>query len=291
MREAGPDGAIACGPADDGHYTPTVKRHSLRKIELHDQYVSLFSRSMKKKWPQRAYLGLYSGAGRALVEETGEIVDTTALSAIKVRDPLTKYIFVDKDRHCIEALEARISALDGDYDVTFIQKNVPDAVPDIIAAMPEFSKSEGLLSFCFIDPFSAELDFEIFRTLGKFKMDFLVLLMLGRDVRTNFRRYFEDKNDARIARLIDDDNWRADWIAGEYRPSNLIRFMLDKFNQAMTKLGYRPQRPDDAHPIRLLERKNVLLYYLVLYSEHDLGQKFWSVARSAVDDQFSLTLK
>ena len=108
------DAAAGRALEDDGLYTPTVKEHSRRKIRLHDYYVSLFSTGMKKKWPQRAYLGLYSGAGRACVAETGEIVPTTALSAVQIRDPFTKYIFVDDDRRCIEALEARIGGLDSD---------------------------------------------------------------------------------------------------------------------------------------------------------------------------------
>ena len=280
------DAAAGRALEDDGLYTPTVKEHSRRKIRLHDYYVSLFSTGMKNRWPQRAYLGLYSGAGRACVAETGEIVPTTALSAVQIRDPFTKYIFVDDDRRCIEALEARINALDQEYDASFIKRDVSEAVPEIINAMPTYSKDKGLLSFCFVDPFSAELDFEIFRRLGaRYKMDFLVLLMLGRDVRTNFRRYFEDENDTRIARLIDDDSWRKDWVAREYRTSDLIRFMLDKFNQAMTRIGYQPQRPDDAHAIRLLEKKNVLLYYLVLYSKNPLGAAFWDATRSGLDDQ------
>ena len=73
-------GGLIRGMEDDGFYTPSIKEHSLRKIRLHNYYVRLFSTAMKKKWPQRAYLGLYSGAGRALVEETGEIVATTAVS-------------------------------------------------------------------------------------------------------------------------------------------------------------------------------------------------------------------
>ena len=166
--------------------------------------------------------------------ETGKIVATTAISALQVPDPFTKYIFVDNNPDCIAALEARISALGGDYDVSFINKDVSEAVPAIIKKMPLFSKDRGLLSFCFVDPFSAELDFSVLKQLGgKYKMDFLVLLMLGRDVRTNFRRYLEDENDARIAKLIDDENWRDEWAARGYRANNVIRFMLDKFNGAM----------------------------------------------------------
>ena len=275
---------------DDGLYTPSIKEHSLRKIRLHNYYVKLFSTAMKNKWPQRAYLGLYSGAGRARVTETGRIVATTAVSALAVPDPFTKYIFVDNNRDCIDALKSRADALDRDLDVSFIENDVSKAVPEIIDEMPSYSKGRGLLSFCFVDPFSAELDFAILKKLGsKYKMDFLVLLMLGRDVRTNFRHYLEDENDTRIARLIDDENWRDEWAAHGYQARNVVRFMLDKFNQAMERVGYSAARPDDAHPIRLLEKnKNVLLYYLVLYSRHPLGRSFWDTTRRGTDEQLPL---
>ena len=99
------------GLEDDQLYTPDIKLHSLEKIRLHNYYVSLFTMSMWQRWPQRAYLGLYSGAGRARVEETGEIVETTAMSAFRPKYPFTKYIFVDSDPRCIEALSGRSAAL------------------------------------------------------------------------------------------------------------------------------------------------------------------------------------
>ena len=225
------------------------------------------------------------------MEDTGEIVATTAISALQVPDPFTNYIFVDNDPKCIAALEARVRALGGDHDVSFVEKDVSEAVPAIVRRMPTYSKGKGLLSFCFVDPFSAKLDFSVIKQLGsRYKMDFLVLLMLGRDVRTNFRRYFKDEGDTRIGRLIDDEDWRAEWATREYRPSNLVRFMLEKFDEAMTDIGYLRARPDDAHPIRLREKKNVLLYYLVFYSKHDRGHAFWNATRQGVDDQLYLPL-
>jgi three-Cys-motif partner protein len=278
------------GLRDDGHFTPTIKQHSLRKIELHNYYIALFTTSMKERWPQRAYLGLYSGAGRARVEETGEILETTAMSAFRVRYPFSKYVFVDRDPRWIDALRSRIATLPESHDVSLIQRDLNEAVPDIFAAMPPFGKGHGLLSFCFIDPFSAELDFDVIRTLGtRFKMDFLVLLMLGRDVRSNFRRYLEDAQDARIARLVDDPEWRDEWSAKPRSPRELIRFLLRKFDQAMQRIGYRAASPDDAQAINI-PGKNVFLYSLVLYSRSELGQAFWQATREGTNPQRTLEL-
>jgi three-Cys-motif partner protein len=276
--------------ADDGLYTPIIKQHSVEKIRVHNYYLALFTTSMKAHWPQRAYLGLYSGPGRARLEGTGEIVETTAMSAFRPRSPFTKYIFVDNDPRCIEALEGRIAALPDKHDVSLIPADVKDALPQIVEAMPRFGPGNGLLSFCFIDPFSAALDFEVIRTLGsRYKMDFLILLMLGRDVRTNFRKYLEDPADTRIGSLIDDPNWREEWRERGLHKRELVRFLLGKFDAAMARLGYKAGRPSDAHPVRVMG-KNVFLYSLVFYSKSDLGKQFWEATRKGSDPQTKLDL-
>ena len=92
----------------DDWYTPPIKKHTLEKISLHNEYAALFNRAMKNKWPQRAYIGLYSGGGRARIDPTGEIVETTAMSVFRLSDPFTHHIFVDSDPRWIEALRGRI---------------------------------------------------------------------------------------------------------------------------------------------------------------------------------------
>jgi three-Cys-motif partner protein len=284
------DYEIRRGLESDGLYTPSIKRHSLAKIELHNRYASAFAKATSKSWPQRAYLGLYSGAGRARVDESGEIVETTALSVFRLEHQFTHHIFVDSDDRCIDALDARIRALGGGPSPTLITGNVLDAIPRVVQSMPRFDRNHGLLSLCFIDPFAADLDFRIIKELGtRFRMDFLVLLMLGRDIRTNFLRYYDDPDDSRIAALIDDPRWRDEWAARGHNQKGLIRFLLEKFDQAMTRIGYQPVRPEESHPIRLMS-KNVFLYSLVLYSKDPLGQKLWEASRSYASPQLPLTL-
>lgn len=275
------------GLEDDGLHTPSIKAHSIEKVRVHNAYASIFSTAMKDKWPQRAYVGLYSGPGRARIDGTGEIVETTAMSALRLRDPFTKYVFVDRDPNCVEALKARAATVPG-ADVTVIQEDVERATERVIDAMPDFGPGQGLLSFCFIDPFSAELDFDVIRTLGsRYRMDFLILLMLGRDIRTNFRRYLEDPSDTRVARLVDDPQWREEWLAEPRRPDDLLPYLHRKFDQAMTKLGYPPTPPAASHSVRV-EGKNVFLYSLVFYSKDPLGQRLWKAARKAIDLQYGL---
>ena len=108
-----------------------------------------------------------------------------------------------------------------------------------------------MLSFCFVDPFAADLKFSTIRALARFKVDFLVLLMLGRDVRTNFNRYFEDSSNTRIAELIDSPGWRKDFVAsGE----SVVRFVLRRFDEAMGSLDYKSSQAELTHQVKIAGR-------------------------------------
>ncbi len=275
---------------DDGFYLPTIKRHSLEKIKRHNYYAQIFSKAMHRKWPQRAYVGLYSGAGRAKLADTGEIVETSAMSVFTQEVPFTKYIFVDEDTRCIEALAARIGVLHSKFDVKFINGKVNDSVDAVFDAMPSYnSKDRGLLSLCFVDPFGANLDFEVIRKLSNFQMDFLVLLPLGHDLRRNFLHYLRDEEDERVGRLIGAPDWRTEWRASGENDKKFIRFILSKFDEAMVGLGFRNREMKDTVSIKIVGM-GVYLYSLALYSRNEAGEKFWKTTIVGTDPQLGLGL-
>jgi three-Cys-motif partner protein len=265
--------------ADDGLFTPDIKSHSLDKILRHDFYATVFATSMKNRWPQRAYVGLYSGPGRARIEGTGEIIETSAMGALRAE--FTHYIFVDRDPRVIEALDERAKRLGHETPVTLLEGDVKDLVGNIKAALPPFSRKNRLLSFCFVDPFAADLRFETIRQLSSYRMDFLILLMLGRDARTNFKRYYEDRSDTRIAQLIDSPEWRDEFRG---RRQRVVPFLLRKFDESMQGLGYLECSDDLVHQVRV-SGKRVFLYSLVFYSRHELGQQFWRETLRRTDVQ------
>jgi three-Cys-motif partner protein len=207
---------------DDGYYLPAIRPHSLEKIGRHDFYADVFTRAMHRKYRPLVYIGLYSGAGKAVIKGTSEIVETSALAVIRQAVPFTRYIFVDSDRRCIEALDHRINALGGGFDVTLIQRPVNDAVPEIPAALPDIptARREGLLGLCFADPFKVDLDFNVIRALSRYWLDFLVMLPFGFDLRRNLRRYLENEADTSVARLLDATGWREEWRARESRTAS-----------------------------------------------------------------------
>jgi three-Cys-motif partner protein len=274
---------------DDGHYLPRIKAHSLEKRLRHDYYAAVFVNALKNDWPQLAYVGLCSGAGRARVEGTGEIVETAAMSALRL--PFTQYIFVDNSERCMDALQQRVAAAGTTASVTYIQGDVNDCVGQVAAGLPKVGRGRpGLLSLCFVDPFDAKVRFQTIRTLARrFRMDFLVLLALGHDVRRNLALYRDPANTT-IDDLIDCPTWREEFE--RYDPSGkaINSFILSKYDAAMKTLRYQPAEPEDHHAVKVTG-KGVLLYYLVLYSKHPLGRKLWGATLDGTDRQQHLELR
>jgi len=265
---------------------PSIKRHSIEKLRAHNHNVQIFATATKNDWPQRAYIGLYSGPGRAVLDDTGAIVETTGTSVFRLPDAFTHYVFVDNNPECTDALRRRIDAIAPTASVTVLTGDANSLVNEIKSALPPFSRDRGLLSYCFVDPFDAGLKFATIKALGQLRMDFLILLMTGVDARRNLRRYLSETNNTRIGDLIDAPDWRKEWTrSGE----DLVPFLLRKFNEAMVRIGYREPPTEDAYPVRV-HGKNVLLYHLVYYSRHELGQSFWRATRRGVPPQGDLFL-
>jgi three-Cys-motif partner protein len=278
----GPDRPRSVPP--DGLYTPTIKRHSLEKITLHNRYANIFAAGMHRRWPQLAYVGLYAGAGRAQIHGTSEIVETSALAVMRQPVPFTDYIYVDKNPECTNALRARIEAIGPSGKVTIIEDDVNGSAERVCAALPAYGPGNGLLSFCFVDPFDLQLQFATIRKLAHLRMDFLVLLMLGVDGRRNIHRYVSDQTSTRIGDLIDCPEWRA-----EYQNSGrVVRFLLTKFDGAMQGLGYL-SAAGDFHDINV-HGMGVFQYALAFYSKDEVGRKFWRQSKSSLSTQLGLAL-
>lgn len=264
-----PDTDAALVVPDDGRYTPTIKPHSLDKIRAHNRFARMFATSMRKKWAQLAYIGLYAGAGHARIDDSDKIVQTSSLAVLRQPDPFTHYVYVDNDPRCVEALAQRTSALSPFANVTIIGKDVNACIPAVRAALPSFSPRYGLLSFCFVDPFDTKLRFDTIKALADLRIDFLILLMLGNDARRNLWNYFHDPDCTRIAEFVDRSDWR-----NEYKnDGKIVRCVLRLFDEAMQRVGY-PSSKDTILPIYAHGTK-VLQYVLAFYSKSPFGVQLW----------------
>jgi three-Cys-motif partner protein len=239
---------------------------------------------MKKHFQNRVYIDLFSGAGKAIIRETGDLVLGSPLLALSVAEPFDRYIFCDKDKDNVDALSARV---DRDFpwaDVRIIHAPVEQAVEQVLANLPP---SASTLDFCFADPFHLEFDFRIVERLSRGRrMDWLTLLAVQMDGQRNLSHYLNPEND-KIDRLLNDRDWREKWEVAQRSGKRLQPFLVDCYNNAMAEVGYALPKPSDAHRVKT-ESGSIPLYYLLFFSKHELGYKFWRQALKYSDAQPSL---
>jgi three-Cys-motif partner protein len=269
----------------DNLYTPTVREWSLEKYKLVGSYCDIFTNGMKFKWNQLVYVDLFAGAGYAKIKETNKTYLNSALLAMSIPSPFSKYILCEQDEERFEALSARVNRDFGHLNCELIKGDSNKNVDKVIKALPPFGKGNTRLPFCFVDPYSLNLNFSTIKALGQTLMDFLILQALHMDANRNFETYLNDEN-TKIAEYLGIANWRELFEKeGRVYRKDFVKFLADQYQEQMKKLGY--QNAKHMHQIRSNE-KNLPLYYLAFYSKHPTGEKFFKEVQKRVKTQLTM---
>jgi three-Cys-motif partner protein len=268
---------------DDGLVVPEVGAWAETKYRLIGLYAALFSTGMKWKWDQRVYVDLYAGAGYARVRNTQRILMGSPLVALTVDDPFNKYIFCEEDGQCIEALRRRTAKLGPGRDVSYIHGDCNSELDSIIAAVPKGSQENRVLTLCVVDPFDFGIKFETLRRLSAFYIDFLVLLAIGMDANRNYEHYV-DGNSTKIDEALGNVEWRGRWRDVGVRRSEFRTFLASEFSMSTESLGYLHQELHQMKHVRS-DEKNLPLYYLALFSRHELAYQYWKDVLKYSTDQ------
>ena len=238
---------------------------------------------MKKKWDQRVYIDLYSGAGYSRIAGTNTFLKGSPLIALTVEDPFDKYIFCEEDPELLQALRTRVKRIAPMANVVYIQGDCDAEIDKICAEIPKASANNKVLSLCMVDPFDFGIKFETIRRLSKYFMDFLVLLAVGMDAGRNYDHYV-DGNSTKIDEALGNTAWRDRWRAIGTRKGEFRQFLATEFSSSMESLQYLKSPLDRMKQVRS-DEKNLHLYYLALFSRHVRAYEFWDDVLKYSTDQ------
>ena len=138
----------------DDLFTPEVREWSLEKYKLVGSYCDIFTSGMKHQWDQLVYIDLFAGAGFAKIKETQKTYLNSALVAMSIPTPFTKYVLCESDPERYQALRDRVERDFGHLEYEIIHGNSNENVDIIRNAIPPYKKGNTRLCFCFVDPYS-----------------------------------------------------------------------------------------------------------------------------------------
>ncbi len=207
--------------------------------------------------------------------------------ALSLPTPFTNYIFCDENESLISALETRVRRDFPNVNAAYVKGDCNNNINEILKYIPSYSKTSGVLTFCFVDPFALEIHFKTLQHLAKLRVDFLILIATGMAAKRNKENYKRDTNST-IDNFLDNTNWRTEYF-GEIDTSNesFTQFITNRLKNKFVQLGY--QKVEDFHPVRYrLKGKSVLLYHLAFFSKNERGNKFWDITKSYANEQTSM---
>ncbi len=268
---------------NDGLVCPEVRRWAETKYRLIGLYDELFATGMKKKWDQRVYLDLYSGAGYSRVAGTNLFLKGSPLIALSVDCPFDKYIFCEQSDELLTALKARVRRIAPTANVAYIPGDCDAEIEKICKEIPKGAPTNKVLGLCLVDPFDFGIKFETIKRLSNFFMDFLVLLAVGMDAGRNYDHYV-DGNSPKVDEALGNKEWRERWKAQATRKGEFRQFLATEFSASMESIGYLKQPLDRMKQVRS-DEKNLHLYYLALFSRHQRAYEFWDEVLKYSTDQ------
>jgi three-Cys-motif partner protein len=273
----------------DGLYVDEVGCWAEKKHNLIRHYAEMFSTSMKDKWQNLIYIDLFSSSGIGKIKGTDNLVYTSPLLALGIKNKFTKYIFCEIDEEKIETLKKRVKLKYGACNVSYILGDVNETVARIPNEIPKYSKNNKVLSFCVVDPYNIDnLAFNTIRYLSKLYMDFLILIPSYMDGHRNESYYIRDE-DQHVEKFLDLKDWRNDWAIKKMSGMNFGRYLPLRFNERMSELDFIPLDESEFELIRKPDN-NSPLYHLSFYSRSSRGKQFWNEARKSSTQQLSFNL-
>lgn len=273
---------------DDGDVCMPIKEHTVRKYEKLAYYLSLFTKSMRSKWATLVYMDLFSGPGRSKTDGMRHIYQGSPLIALNLEVGFDRYILCDSKAASIRALKNRVERCGKGKDVRFVEGDANENADKIIGLIPRASKTNKVLSFCFVDPYAlSNLKFATIQKIGKLYVDMFVLIPSFMDAKRNQARYLNSDNTT-VEEFLGDKAWRDKWSAESEGGRKFGAFLMNAFGEQMKGLGYLYD-PEDAETVFENGTRRAL-YHLCLFSKHEKGRKFWKEAMKYTDEQTELNL-
>ena len=246
----------------DGEFVLKVGSWAKDKLFYIRRYCYIFNEAMKDKWAIRTYIDLFAGPGRCFVETTKEEINGSPLLALSCEVPFTHYFLNDIRPNVINSLKTRAASYSS-ATVVYFSKDCNLVVDELLQRLPSSSLS---LDFCFIDPFSWEINFNSIRKLTeKRRMDLAVTFHVG-----GMKRVAHNPPQELID-FFPDPSWQQEYVKATETGRLKGRVLLDAYERGLRNLGYGEIKDY----VLAVNKKNVPLYYLIFASKHPRGADFW----------------
>jgi three-Cys-motif partner protein len=259
---------------DDGLPLDEVGAWAKDKHDRLRKYIDI-SRAARRKFVQGSggatYIDLYSGAGRAVIRESEEIIDGSPLVAFKCAKeggvPFSQLYIADTDQEKCNVCAKRIAIAGG-------QALATTGAAEITAARIVSQLNRYGLHFVFLDPYNlGDLPFSVIESFRNLKYIDLLIHVSAQDLQRNLDAY-STLADGPLDRFA--PGWRT--VVDLKQSKRAVRAAyIEYWISKMSELGLPPAR----HAALVSgTTRNQRLYWLIFASGSDFAKNLWDKIRN-----------
>ncbi|MCF6215052.1 MAG: three-Cys-motif partner protein TcmP [Emcibacter sp.] len=191
-----------------------------KKFDVIGEYLSMYQRALGNTSLQTVYIDGFAGSGEIPLvelnnnlfdEEVKTVIAGSADRALNVDKPFDHYVFIDKRKKCVEALQKRFQGNPNANRVNYVIGDANEHIQNI-CRYGNWCFKRGVV---LLDPFGSQVDWETIKAIAKTKaLDLWYLFPAGLSV---FRQIGKDgrvdpTHESSITRLLGTDEWKTAFL-------------------------------------------------------------------------------
>lgn len=240
---------------------------ALEKLALIERYTTISSKVRRKFLPPRGfganYIDLYCSYGRIRMKGSGDIVDGSALTAVKAAQqdaPFSGVYVADLESEKAQVCAQRLESIGA--PVSHFAGPSIDTVEQILPRL-----RPGSLNFCVLDPFGLHLPLSLIDRLITVQRIDVMVLVSAMELQRNLKLFLSGEND-----VLDHfaPGWRDCFTPGESESAIRTKIM-QYWRGLLEQRGLKV-----ANKWRMMRGvKNQPLYWFGLFGKHKLAAEFF----------------
>lgn len=259
---------------DDGLPLDEVGLWAKDKHDRLRKYIDI-SRAARRKFVQGSggatYIDLYCGTGRAVIRESGEVIDGSPLVAFKCANEggvkFSEFYIADTNQEKCDACATRIVSAGG--RAFAVTGPAESTAHQIVSQLNKYG-----LHFAFLDPYNLnDLPFTVIESFSGLKRIDLLIHVSAQDLQRNLDAYSMNA-DGPLDRFA--PGWRTVVDIKQSKRATRAAY-VEYWISKMTALGLPPARHAE---LISGTAKNQRLYWLVFVSRSDFAKSLWDKIRN-----------
>ena len=190
---------------DDGLPTVAAENWVKFKIDTIGQYLSSFAGQLAGKVDDIIFVDLYAGNGMYSMGARKELFPSSALMALSLDVPISRYVFCEQDPDRLSTLKIRVNKYFRNRNVILLDGKPADVVSRLDLYVPPSKGSYRSAVICLCDAFSFEMPFDVIRQLSDKGFSFLIPFTFALNDRINYEFYLVESRE-RLKKFLGAEN-------------------------------------------------------------------------------------